>query len=288
MISNKETLESYLNRQFLIYSRSSFQFGEYYVFLYQLIHGLDKKSPTKLIGYLNKFFVCTNLFDDIMDKDNNELENIYNINNEFPLYLKSLLKSIEQQSATSDFLLFIDYISRSLIYQKTESTKTIDIETIENDYFSLYVMPSVFLLQAVVPFANENTSNSLYTSAEYLAYFSQIKNDITNIRQPISNDLLNSRPTLPLIKTIEFGVQESNLEIINKLLYITEEKYNQADYDEIIQYIYENEILEYCAKLALHFFNRAKEELILHFPDKRIYITSFFAHLTIKDVKNDS
>lgn len=285
---NNNTLKSYLDKQYINYSRSSFQFGEYYVFLLKLIHGLNRESSVELCNNLNKFFIYTNLIDDIMDKDNEELENIDNLSNELPFYLNVLLKSIEENVPETQFSLFIDYISTSLIYQNIEHAKQITIETTENEYFSIYIKRSTFLLQAVVPFADDNASNSIYTATKYLAYFGQIKNDINNIRQFVSSDLINNRPTLPLIKVLEHGISENNRALINSLLSINENNYTRINYDEIIQFIKANDILEDCAKLALHFLNASKEEFILSFPSKEDYIHSFFRHFILKDCKDDS
>lgn len=286
-MTNKETLENYLNKQYILYSKSSFQFGKYYKFLYQLIHETDNTISAKTISDLNKFFVCANLLDDIMDRDNDELKYIVNLNREFSIYFKNLLSSIKKQLSKRQFSFFIDNISKSLIYQHIENKERICSQVTEGEYFFVYVKRSTFLLQAVVPIADEHITKSLYTSTKYLAYFGQIKNDIKNIRQPISSDLLDNRPTLPLIKAIECGNQENNSEIISIILSINKENYNQMDHEKVNQFISENNILQYCAQKALYFFNKAKEHLLFHFPHKENYINSFFTHLITKDYKND-
>lgn len=256
MLHNK-SIGVYVNKQYRFYSLSSFQFGKYYSFLWDLLSHQEKETPINLINELNMFFVCSNLLDDIMDKDNEDIENIENLNKEFPVYLKRLLSSIESNSQLT-------------------------IGTTEEDYFSLYVKRSVYLLQAAVPFNRHNSLDSLYVATKYLAYFGQIKNDIEDLRKPRSSDLLNKRPTLPLIKALETAIAEENDEMSTKILSINEKNYCQNSYDNIIQFIHEKDILEGCAEIALYFFDKARKEFIHHFPEKRECIDSFFTNLIVK------
>lgn len=282
MLHNK-SIDVYVNKQYRLYSLSTFQFGKYYSFLWELINHREKETPINLINKLNIFFVCSNLLDDIMDKDNEDIENIENLNKEFPVYLKRLLSSIDSNLSKEEFSVFIDYVSKSLHYQHIESNSLLTIDTTEDDYFSLYVKRSVCLLQAAVPFNRHNSLNSLYVATKYLAFFGQIKNDIEDLRGQKSSDLLNSRPTLPLIKAIEFAVTEKNDEMVKQILFINEKNYCQSSYDSIIKFIYEKDILEGCAEIALYFFDKARKELIIHFPLKEEFINSFFANLIVKD-----
>lgn len=280
---HKISLEEYLHEEYTKYSSLPFQFGNYYLFLQQLINKLDSNLYLKLTEKLNMFFVCSNLLDDIMDEDNENIEDIKNLNVEFPVYLKRLLSSIDSNLSKEEFSVFIDYVSKSLHYQHIESNSLLTIDTTEDDYFSLYVKRSVCLLQAAVPFNRHNSLNSLYVATKYLAFFGQIKNDIEDLRGSRSSDLLNNRPTLPLIKALETAIAEENDEIINCIFSINEKNYCQSSYDSIIQFIYENDIIEACAEIALYFFDKARKELIVHFPEKREFINSFFANLIVKD-----
>lgn len=280
----KESIETYLSREYLSYSLLPFQFGEYYFFLYQLIGNKEKELPTDLILKLNKLFVCANLLDDIMDEDNEDIEKIDNLNDEFPMYLRNLFSSIESELSKKEYLAFIVSIANSLHYQNIENKSRLTIEITENNYFSLYVKRSVFLLQAAVPFIENHDLNALYISTKYLAYFGQIKNDIADLRGPKSKDLLDNRPTLPLIKAISHAIKEGNDEIINLILTINEKNYSHNSYGKILRFINEREILEQCAKLSLFFFDKARKELIIHFPEKKDYIDSFFTKLIAKDV----
>lgn len=282
-MNDKISLTEYLNKQYLIYSHSIFRFGEYHLFLKDLATDFKSDLHPEVIKQLNYFFVCSNLLDDIMDNDNKEIKRIYNLNDEFPIYLKNVLSSIEKGLSKKEYSVFINYASNSLHYQNIESQSRLTIETTENDYFSLYIKRSVLLLQAAVPFNSESSLNSLYTSTKYLAYFGQIKNDIANLRKSKSSDLLNSRPTLPLIKVIEYANKQKNEEIINLIFSINKESYNKKEYDRIIRFIYENDILEHCAKLALYFFDKARKELLFHFSEKKEYIDYFFSNLIIRD-----
>lgn len=279
----KKSIEAYLNMEFNLYSHSSFQFGTYYAFMTKLISHTEKETSIRLINQFNMFFVFSNLLDDIMDKDNEEIENISNLNKEFPIYLNYLLLSISSSLSKEEYSTFIGYISASLDYQNIESNSQLTINTTEEDYFSIYIKRSVYLLQAAVPLTNHPNVDALYTATKYLAYFGQIKNDIDDLRGPKSSDLFNTRPTLPLIKAIEYAVTEKNNEIIHLIFSINEDNFKLDSYDCITQFINKNGILEHCAEIALYFFDKSRKELLAHFPEKKDYINSFFKNLIVKD-----
>lgn len=177
----------------------------------------------------------------------------------------------------------VDYLSRSLYYQNIESKSHITIHTTENEYFSCYVNRSVYLLQAAVPIHSQISLKPLYDATKYLAYFGQIKNDIVDLSEGKSSDLLNARPTLPLIKTKELAFKLGNDKVLSQILSINEENYSQNIYHSIFQFINANDILEDCAKVALYYFEEAQKELILYFPHKKAIINAFFTKLILKD-----
>lgn len=279
----KKSIDAYLNKQFNLYSHSSFQFGDYYAFITKLISHTEKETSIRLINQFNMFFVCSNLLDDIMDKDNEEIENISNLSEAFPIYLNDLLLAISNSLSKEEYSTFIDYVSNSLDYQTIESNSQLTIDTTEEDYFSIYIKRSVYLLQAAVPFTNHPNVDALYIATKYLAYFGQIKNDIDDLRGPKSSDLFNTRPTLPLIKTIEYAITEKNNEIIHLIFSINEDNFNYDSYDSITQFVNKNGILEHCAEIALYFFDKSQKELLAHFPDKKDSINNFFKKLIVKD-----
>lgn len=91
----KELITSYLDKQTLIYSKASFRFGKYSLFLIDLVSENSNAISHDLINKLNKLFLSANLLDDIMDKDNEGIHTIRNLKQDFSRYFLDFLLSIK-------------------------------------------------------------------------------------------------------------------------------------------------------------------------------------------------
>lgn len=265
---------------------SAFNGENYYIFLSRLI--LEEIPPAKevLIGdWIDKFFICTDIIDDIIDKDNSDLEPIIDLDICLPIFLNKVLTNIQQLVSQTNFSCFADYISKALLSQQQEIHHTLSTHTDESTYFHIIIKQSVYLLQSILVLVDSKAPQSAFNAVQYLAFFSQIKNDVEDILQPVSKDLLYLRPTLPLIKTLRYALQNNEISFLEVLNSQSEGKISQHHVNKLLYMIDNSNSLEDCAELALYYFKLAERTLLHDFPEKEKIIISFFNSLK-KDETN--
>lgn len=260
--------------------KNTTNWAAFYHFLNEIINESYQKTETHIhLGEtIEVFFVITDLIDDLMDKDKEEVNVIVEKQTLLPDIVIKNLKELESIVSKKQYYAFIDHINKSLCFQYKESIYQVDRNSDEEKYFDL-VKRSIYLVQAIAFLVNENIPDFLLTAIECYAISSQIINDVNDLKKAKSYDILDKKGTLPIIKSIELAKNNNDFNFIENYETLSRFNCSTEDYNKIIENIQCSGAIEYSQLVAFYYHKKSKLLFIQEAPSKKILIENYFDSL---------
>lgn len=236
---------------------------------------LGKEINKDIIVEVQDFIIATDLIDDLMDEDRMDINDILvkskiELNHFLLNTLNNLKKLVHKQCYNN----FEKHISRALHYQKLENKYKLSIDSKEADYYCL-VKRSTFLMQSIIFLADSSPPDHLMKAIELISIIGQIDNDISEFKLDIPYDLLDSRGTLPLIKTIEWAKKNNRKDLVNEILETNRLNHTINKLNALKMNINNGPGITYCYLKKLSLENEAKKILK---ENNLKYIYMYFFH----------
>lgn len=147
----------------------------------------------------------------------------------------------------------------------------------EEKYFKIIQQKSASLIQLVCTLANPANPQLFSQIATNIGIAGQLKNDAKDIFTDAKTDIIHKKATLPIIKAIEYSLENDNGALIEKFQKLT--KNNMKLIEEIRDYIHKTGALDYCIILSKLFIKNAINELYNIFPNKRAVLKAIEDYL---------
>ena len=263
-------LEKYFNKKV----NSKFSWGAFSFLLNNIFSSKNLLQMDISYGYAGKlyfielFIMATDFLDDLMDKDNIEFEALQEKKYFVSFMLEySLSKLLNYFKLKKQKDVFINNLNSSLTSQIVETESKISINSCEKFYYSNIVNRSFFLMNSIIQISGELPALELMIFSYFFSIAAQIKNDIYNILGDQNSDVINKKPTLPIIKVLDFSKTKDN-SMLYKILYeyINDSGFN--DYNKIRNLIIDYGILEYCNFISNKCYKYSINYLVTKYPQK--------------------
>lgn len=260
-----------------------FLWGEFYLLLSQIFsRQKNLQEEYTLASNIELFMAATDIIDDLMDKDNHRLNELsapihFGITFAFDT-LFSLTDMIKGEHVRNTFL---KNVKESLYYQYFDMNNTIRFEQKEESYFNSSVKKSIFLVNAIEQLALREEKLVIKDFAKHFATASQLHNDINDIMNDTSYDLINRKATLPIIKGIEAYKTHRNRDTYKKInSYFFEN--NNSLYEDVRLLIINSGALKYSNYLAKLNYERAYNNLYTSYPNSTKEIKNLSDYLKLR------
>ncbi|WP_133965274.1 hypothetical protein [Eubacterium limosum] len=258
-----------------------FSWGLFSLYLSQISsykkHFSVSEKNIRLAASIERFVCDTDLLDDFMDKDNDEFNKLSD-NKEFVLeFLRcDLMQIYDILNKDLDKKNHFTYNLRlALNAQIIDTINKLTQRSKPQDYFTKGVYRSVYLMNAIVHVSINKYPKNLFPFSFYYATASQIENDVLNLLNKKSSDLIKIKATLPILITYEIAKSKKSHYILHCFSELINEE-NFSVIPELKQYILENGIIEYCRWLALNCKHKAQNSLKQCFPLSNSIIDEWF------------
>lgn len=259
------------------HQENHFSWGIFFVHIASLIDrkNIDSRSLTAIGAAIELLILATDIVDEIVDNDKDLIktmtlaEAIILANallmDAFDLILKHIPKNTHVAIAE-----IFQHLKTACNGQWQDLKLTINgNEAIpsEEKYFNVIRQKSASLIQLVCTLANPEQPQLLSQIATNIGIAGQLKNDAKDIFTDEKSDIVHKKATLPIIKAIEYSLENDNGALFEKFRKLTEN--NKKMIEEIRNYIHKTGALDYCIILSKLFIKKALNELYHIFPNKR-------------------
>lgn len=253
----------------------SFSWVQFYLYVSALTVNADtcNRSSTAIAGALELLILATDIVDEIVDNDNDLLKTMtlaeaITISN--VLLMESFQMILENSSSNQYPQLGSTFKHlKSACNGQWEDLKLVVSESIpsEEDYFDIVQLKSASLIQLVCSLAYPANPQRLQRVATNIGIAGQLKNDAYDIFTDTKTDLIYKKATLPVIKALEFSIEEDNGSLLEMFHNLTNE--NAKLKNEIREYILKTGAKDYCLILSKLYIKKAIDELYSIFPNKQ-------------------
>lgn len=275
--SMRSQIVSLLHTKGKIFSEqeNSFSWGQFYLHVSSLTDSEDtcNRSLIANAAAIELLILATDIVDEIVDDDDGLMETM------------SLAEAITISNALliDAFHLILEHspnntssIFSNLFYQlkmacsgQWNDLKLVVSDTIptEEDYFQVIQQKSSSLIQLVCSLAHPSNPQLLTRIATNIGIAGQLKNDANDIFIDSKTDLIHKKATLPVIKALEFSLEEDDGQLLHKIRCLSADDIQLKN--EIRNYIRKTGAQDYCLILAKLYIKKAIEELYAIFPNKK-------------------
>ncbi|MBE9908966.1 polyprenyl synthetase family protein [Enterococcus casseliflavus] len=205
-----------LQKNLLIKNKESFSLGVLFLLLNSLSETDYFEVKFDLAVELEVIFVASNLIDDIVDEDD---ENLLSANelliNSLSLLFKTIYKLYDLTKDTLEISIVLKFLNQSIEGEVFDFYSTMTESTTIKKYFSEMLKKSTSLIQLVCYVACPTFPEIWNSFAEFLGNAFQIQDDSVDSLNIEKADIKKHKETLPMIKVTEYAKLENNEAIID-------------------------------------------------------------------------
>lgn len=149
----------------------------------------------------------------------------------------------------------------------------------EEDYFRVIEQKSASLIKLVCSISYPSEPQLFLNIAKNIGIAGQLINDANDIFLDSKSDLIKRKATLPVIKAVEYSIENDNGWLLKKFSELEFAQEDQKLKEDIRHYIKNSGAIEYCNILSKLFLKKAIEELTKLFPTKPKEINTLINHI---------
>lgn len=258
------------------HQENHFSWGIFFVHIASLIDRKNSNSRSLIaIGSaIELLILATDIVDEIVDDDKDLIKTLTLaeaiilanalIMDAFDLILKHLPKNTHV--AISEIFQLLKTACNGQWLDLKLTINGIGTIPTEEKYFEIIQQKSASLFQLVCTLACPANPQLFSQIATNIGIAGQLKNDVKDIFTDEKSDIVHKKATLPIIKAIEYSLENDNGALIDKFRKLTDN--NIKLIEEIRNYIHKTGALDYCIILSKLFIKKALNELYHIFPNK--------------------
>lgn len=268
-------LEGYLYVKH-IFQKKILKTGSWGVFSSLLMQVQIRKSPSKQMMksafFIELFIIATDFVDDYMDGDNEAFNDIQDRRRITIQLLNFALEQLLELLPANIKRHFMSNLESSLTHQMLESKYQLYFSTSEAFYFRHTIERSVYLIYAMVIAILKTAQKEVLQFSYFWGAYGQIENDIDNIEKGSFSDVLERKPTLPIIKAFE-SISSDNAFYDVYFSYIIGS--DKKETQNIAKYILNSGAIEYSRMLSNKCYLKALKILSDLYPGSERMIKEF-------------